>query len=119
MTLQPSPAPAAAADPARPRPLRRWVAVALAALSGLAMLVAFPPYGLWWLAPVAVALLAAAAHRRRLRGGLGVGMIAGLVFFVPLLAWTHIAAGWLPWVLLSISQAAYIAVLAGASAWLS
>jgi apolipoprotein N-acyltransferase len=104
---------------ARPAPLRLWVAVLLAAGSGLAMLAAFPPYDQWWLAPVAVALLAAAAHRRRLRGGLGVGMVAGLVFFVPLLAWTHIVAGWLPWVLLSTAQAGYLALLGAASAWLS
>jgi apolipoprotein N-acyltransferase len=120
MTLQPSPAPAAAAAvPAAPRPLHLGVAIGLAVLAGLAMLVSFPPYGLWWLAPVSVALLAAAAHRRRLRGGLGVGMIAGLVFFVPLLEWTHLAAGWAPWALLSVAQAAYLALLAAASAWLS
>jgi len=104
---------------ARPAPLRLWVAVLLAVGSGLTMLAAFPPYGLWWLAPVSVALLAAAAHRRRLCGGLGVGMVAGLVFFVPLLAWTHIVAGWLPWALLSTAQAAYIALLGAAGAWLS
>jgi apolipoprotein N-acyltransferase len=99
--------------------LRRWVAVVVAVVSGLAMLASFPPYGQSWLAPVSVALLAAAAHRRRVRGGLGVGLIAGLVFFVPLLDWTHIAAGWLPWALLSIAQAGYFALLAGAAAWLS
>jgi apolipoprotein N-acyltransferase len=68
---------------------------------------------------VSVALLAAAAHRRRLRGGAGAGMVAGLVFFVPLLAWTNIAAGWPPWALLSTAQAAYLALLGAASAWLS
>jgi apolipoprotein N-acyltransferase len=118
--LQPSVAsPAAAASGPRPEPLRLWVAVLLAVGAGVAMLASFPPYALWWLAPVSVALLAAAAHRRRLRGGLGVGMIAGLVFFVPLLAWTHIVAGWLPWVLLSTAQAGYIALLGCAAAWLS
>jgi apolipoprotein N-acyltransferase len=120
VTLQPALAvPATPPAAERPRPLRRWVAVLLAALSGLAMLASFPPYGLSWLAPVAVALLAAAAHRRRLRGGLGVGLIAGLVFFVPLLSWTHIAAGWLPWALLSSAQAGYFALLACGLAWLS
>jgi apolipoprotein N-acyltransferase len=120
VTLQPAlAAPATPPAAERPRPLRRWVAVLLAALSGLAMLASFPPYGLSWLAPVAVALLAAAAHRRRLRGGLGVGLIAGLLFFVPLLDWTHIAAGWLPWALLSSAQAGYFALLACGLAWLS
>ena len=93
MTLQ------APAEPvlAQPRPLRLRVAVGLAVLSGLAMLASFPPYGLWWLAPGSVALLAAATHRRRLRGGLGLGFVAGLLFFVPLLDWTRIAAGAPPW----------------------
>src|SRR5919107_6142181 len=111
MTLQPPAAPAPAAGaPVRPAPLRLWLGGVLAALSGRAMPAASPPYGLWWLAPVSVALLAAAAHRRRLRSGAGVGMIAGLVFFVPLLAWTHIVAGWPPWALLSTAQAAYLAL---------
>jgi apolipoprotein N-acyltransferase len=119
MTLQPSPASDVAASPARPQPLRLWVSVVFAALSGLAMLASTPPYALWWLAPVSVALLAAAAHRRRLRGGLGVGMIAGLIFFVPLLDWTRIAAGPVPWALLSVAQAGYFALLGCAAAWLS
>jgi apolipoprotein N-acyltransferase len=117
MTLQ---APAPAADPqAPPSPVRLWVAVLLAVLSGLAMLASFPPYGLWWLAPVSVALLAAAAHRRRLRGGLGVGFLAGLLFFVPLLDWTRLAAGPAPWALLSLAEAAYFALLGCAAAGLS
>jgi apolipoprotein N-acyltransferase len=38
---------------------------------------------------------------------------------VPLLDWTRIAAGPVPWVLLSLAQAAYFALLGCASAWLS
>src|SRR5688572_2027208 len=83
------------------------------------MLLAFPPYGLWWLAPVAVAVLAAATHRRRLRGGAGVGLIAGLAFFVPLLDWTNVTDGWLPWLLLACAQAAFLGLLGLAGAWLS
>ncbi|MGA5298687.1 apolipoprotein N-acyltransferase [Nucisporomicrobium flavum] len=121
MTLQPSPAPsdAGGAAPPAPRPLPLWASVLLGLAAGGGLLLAFPPYGLWWLAPVSVALLAAATHRRRLRGGFGVGMLAGLVLFVPLLDWTHIAAGWLPWMLLSFAQAAYLGLLGLASAWLS
>lgn len=121
LTLQPTPAPtgAAAAVPPRPRPLPLWVSVVLAFAAGAGLLLSFPPYGLWWLTPVSVALLTAAAHRRRLRGGLGVGLIAGLVLFVPLLDWTRIAAGWLPWMLLSFAQAGYLALLGMATAWLS
>ncbi|WP_406064831.1 apolipoprotein N-acyltransferase [Micromonospora sp. NBC_00860] len=103
--------------PGRPLPLR--VAVPLAVTAGLALLVAFPPYGLWPLAPVGVALLAAAAHRRRLRAGAGLGFLTGVAFFAPLLAWTNLHTGYLPWVLLSLLQAGYLALLGAATAWVS
>ncbi|MET8551645.1 apolipoprotein N-acyltransferase [Micromonospora zamorensis] len=101
----------------RPLPLR--FAVPLAVAAGLALLVAFPPYGVWPLAPVGVALLAAAAHRRRLRAGAGLGFLTGVALFAPLLAWTNLHTGYLPWVLLSLLQAGYLALLGAATAWVS
>lgn len=101
----------------RPLPLR--VAAPLAVAAGLALLVAFPPYGVWPLAPVGVALLAAAVHRRRLRAGAGLGFLTGVAFFAPLLAWTNLHTGYLPWVLLSLLQAGYLALLGAATAWVS
>lgn len=101
----------------RPLPLR--VAVPLAVAAGLALLVAFPPYGVWPLAPVGVALLAAAAHRRRLRAGAGLGFLTGVAFFAPLLAWTNLHTGYLPWVLLSLLQAGYLALLGATTSWAS
>ncbi|MFF0317616.1 apolipoprotein N-acyltransferase [Micromonospora sp. NPDC005252] len=102
---------------ARPLPLR--VAAPMAVAAGLALLLAFPPYGVWPLAPVGVALLAAAAHRRRLRAGAGVGFLTGVALFAPLLAWTNLHTGYLPWVLLSLLQAGYLALLGAATAWVS
>src|SRR5690349_4860877 len=84
------PAPRQRDRAARPAPLPLWAGVVLALACGAAMMLAFPPYGLWWLAPVSTALLAVAAHRRRLRAGAGLGALAGLAFFVPLLSWTEI-----------------------------
>ncbi|WP_433133906.1 apolipoprotein N-acyltransferase [Micromonospora sp. CA-240977] len=113
--------PAAPSQPVgtgrRSLPLR--VAVPLAIAAGLALLVAFPPYGVWPLAPVGVALLAAAAHRRRLRAGAGLGFLTGVALFAPLLAWTNLHTGYLPWVLLSLLQAGYLALLGAATAWVS
>ncbi|MFY1576534.1 apolipoprotein N-acyltransferase [Verrucosispora sp. WMMD703] len=109
----PPPAPAVAG------PVRLPVAVAMAVAAGLALLLAFPPYGWWPLAPVGVALLAAATHRRRLRAGAGLGFLTGLALFAPLLAWTNLHTGYLPWVLLSLLQAGYLAVLGMATAWVS
>nr|WP_236718394.1 apolipoprotein N-acyltransferase [Actinoplanes sp. TFC3] len=101
------------------RPVRLGVALLLAVAGGVALLLALPPYGLWLLAPAGVALLGVATHRRRLRAGAGLGLIAGVVLFVPLLDWTRIAAGWLPWMLLSFAQAGYVALTGLAGAWLS
>ncbi|WP_250003877.1 apolipoprotein N-acyltransferase [Actinoplanes sp. M2I2] len=118
MTLQPPAPPQVTAQPGR-RPVSRRVAVPMAVLAGVALLLALPPYGLWWLAPAGVALLAGATHRRRLRRAFGLGFLAGLVLFLPLLWWTTFAAGWLPWLLLSLAQAAYLGLAGLATAWLS
>lgn len=100
-------------------PLRWPVGVALAVVAGLALLGGFPPYDWWWLAPVGVAALAAAAHRRRVAAGAGLGLLAGVVFFAPLLSWTNLHTGQVPWVLLFGLQAGYLALLGAASAVVS
>ncbi|PWR13866.1 apolipoprotein N-acyltransferase, partial [Micromonospora acroterricola] len=113
----------APAVPPRPvvagRPLPLKAAAPMAVAAGLALLLAFPPYGVWPLAPVGVALLAAAAHRRRIRAGAGLGFLTGVALFAPLLAWTNLHTGYLPWVLLSLLQAGYLALLGAATAWVS
>ncbi|MFI5494012.1 apolipoprotein N-acyltransferase [Actinoplanes sp. NPDC051859] len=119
VTRQPTAAPVSAAVATRPGPLPRWLSVVFGLAAGAGLLLSFPPYDAWWLSPVSVALLAAAAHRRRLRAGFGVGLLAGLVLFVPLLDWTNIAGGWLPWILLSLAQATYLGLVGLASALLS
>jgi apolipoprotein N-acyltransferase len=93
--------------------------VGAAVAAGLLMLVAFPPYGQWWTAPVAVAALAWAVHRRRLRAGLGLGSLAGIVFFAPLLGWTNLHTGLVPWLLLSGLEALFVGVFGMAAAWTS
>ncbi|GAA2150312.1 apolipoprotein N-acyltransferase [Glycomyces rutgersensis] len=75
-------------------------ALVLAVASGLLAVLAFPPYGAWPLAAVSVAGLGAAVHRRRLRGGLGVGFVYGMAFFLPLLAWSSTQVGQWPWLFL-------------------
>jgi apolipoprotein N-acyltransferase len=91
--------------------LKRFADPAVAVVAGLALLVSFPPYGLWFCAPIGVALLAAVTIGKRLRAGLGYGMITGTVFFGPLLAWTNMHVGYTPWILLTLFQASYIALL--------
>lgn len=100
-------------------PLPRVAALAAAVGAGLALLVAFPPYDLWWLAPVAVALLAVAVHNRGFWAGAGLGALSGLVFFVPLLSWTALHLEVTPWLLLSVTEAAYLGLLGGLAAFAS
>jgi apolipoprotein N-acyltransferase len=118
--------PPDAAKPRRPRLLvtgdqgrRLWLPVAvLAALgAGVSALLSFPPYDQWWLAPISVAALGAACHRRRFRAGFGLGMLAGIAFFFPLLSWTSTQVGQVPWIALSLLESLYLALLGGALAF--
>ncbi|WP_433089679.1 apolipoprotein N-acyltransferase [Dactylosporangium sp. CA-052675] len=124
VTLVEPDAAAAPAAPDAPRPgpgpvLPAWAALLAAAVAGGAMLVAFPPYGLWWAAPAAVALLAIAVHGRRLRGGFWLGAVTGAVFFTPLLSWTNLHTGMVPWLLLSVLETLYLGLVGAAGAWIS
>ncbi|ROT29843.1 apolipoprotein N-acyltransferase [Micromonospora sp. HM5-17] len=98
------------------RPLPRAAALLAAPAAGVALLLAFPPYGWWWSAPLGVLLFTLAVHRRRLRAGFGLGALAGLAFFAPMLTWTNLHTGKLPWLLLSGLQAGYLGLLGAAVA---
>jgi len=114
-TVTPAASPAVPARTAR----RPWMRPLAAILSGLIMLAAFPPYGLWWAAPIGVAVLAVTVHGRRLRGGFGLGSLAGFACFAPLLSWTNLHTGMVPWLLLSGLEALYVGLLGAAAAWAS
>jgi apolipoprotein N-acyltransferase len=100
-------------------PLPAAAAVVLAALGGLALHLSFPDTGWWPLAAVGIALLALAARGARARRGALLGLVAGLACFVPLLSWSGIFVGALPWLALAVSQAAFVALVGAAlpSAW--
>ena len=93
------------------------LAAVLAAGSGVALLGAFPPYGQWWLAPLAVAMFALAVAGRRARTGAALGLLHGAAFFVPLLHWTGLYVGAFPWLLLAASQTAFLVVLGAVHPW--
>ncbi|WP_338693587.1 apolipoprotein N-acyltransferase [Streptomyces sp. Q6] len=94
-----------AAQPARRSYLRRLAPVALAAAAGLLLYVSVPPRELPWLAPFSFALLGLAVHGRRLRAGFGLGLVFGLAYLVPLLSWTGVDVGPLPWLALAVAEA--------------
>jgi len=102
----------AQARPAAPRPpLRlRW-ALLTALASGLLLAAAFAPVGAWPLAVVSPALLVVALSGRSLRAAFAVGLVFGLAFFFPLLAWV-INLAWYAWVALAIASALIFAVFA-------
>jgi apolipoprotein N-acyltransferase len=124
MTAVETPAAAEPAAPPAPTapprvPLRWRYSLPLAVAAGVGLLVAFPPYGLWWLAPVAVGALTFAVHRRGPAGGALLGLLAGLAFFVPLLAWAGINVGSVPWLILACFEGLHVALLGGAAAFAS
>lgn len=96
--------------------LNRLARPAGASAAGAALLLAFPPFGLWWLAPVGVALLALVLRGVSVWAGAGWGLLAGLAFFVPVLSWTNLHTGVVPWLLLSVLQSLFVAGLGAASA---
>ncbi|MFI6042733.1 apolipoprotein N-acyltransferase [Nocardia sp. NPDC051321] len=85
-----------------------WRAVA-AIVAGLLLFGSFPPRPWWFLAPLGITVLTLVVRGSgRLRAGFGYGFLAGLAFFVPLLPWTGIYVGPLPWLALSTVCAVYI-----------
>ncbi|MFB8279387.1 apolipoprotein N-acyltransferase [Nocardia colli] len=85
-----------------------WRSVA-AIVAGLLLFGSFPPRPWWFLAPVGITVLTLIVRDSgRLRSGFGYGFLAGLAFFVPLLPWTGIYVGPVPWLALSTVCAVYI-----------
>ena len=91
--------------------------VLVSLVSGLVILASFPPYDLWWLAPVGVGGLTVAVCGCRPAVGALCGWVCGLALFLPLLSWTNLHTGWFPWVTLSAVQAAYFVLPGWLVAW--
>jgi len=107
----------ASTEPPPPRHAQRlpWRTL-LATAGGLVLVLAFPDHGLSALAPLGPAALALAVRGRGLRSGLWLGFVFGLAFFVPLLSWTGVYVGPLPWLALATWEALHLALLGGATA---
>ncbi|QKW05174.1 apolipoprotein N-acyltransferase [Streptomyces sp. NA04227] len=90
------------------RLLRRLARPLTAALAGVLLYVSFPPRGLWWLAVPAFAALAWCLRGRHWKAGLGLGYLFGLGFLLPLLVWTGVEVGPVPWLALAAIEALYI-----------
>ena len=107
---------------------RRWAAL-LAVGAGLVGVLSFPRFGFWPLAVVSVGAFSIAVHGRRSRTGAWLGLLYGAAFFGPLLHWTGVFVGPVPWLILAVAQAAFLAGLGavlplvqrlpGAPAWIA
>ncbi len=94
-----------------PTPLRFAARPAAAVAAGLCLWLAFPEANAWWLAPVGVALLGWATLTAGGRHGAVLGLLGGLAFFVPVLSWSGVYVGALPWFALATLEALYVAAM--------
>jgi len=110
-------------EPAAPPRRRQHGGVALrcvlAACAGIVLFVSVSPRELWWLAPVAFAVLGPLLYARRARAGLGYGLLFGLGYYLPLLMWTGEFVGNLPWLALATVEALVPALAAAGIAVVS
>ncbi|HYO86527.1 MAG TPA: apolipoprotein N-acyltransferase [Dermatophilaceae bacterium] len=90
----------------------------LALLGGLGVWASFPSLGLWPLASVGVGMLAlATAGAGAWRGGV-LGFSFGMASFAPLLSWSGVYLGSVPWLALTTLQSLYLAGLGAVCGWL-
>ena len=86
--------------------------LSVAIVAGLALCMSFPPFGWWYLAFAAFALLAWVLTRESttLAGGFGYGFLFGLAFYLPLLPWIGGFVGAVPWFCLCVLEALFPAL---------
>ncbi len=78
------------------------VRAVVAVVGGLTLYAAFAPSTQWWAAIVGVGLLGIAVSEVRGRAAFGLGTVFGIAFHVPLLSWTGVYVGSLPWLALAV-----------------
>ncbi|PSL02186.1 apolipoprotein N-acyltransferase [Haloactinopolyspora alba] len=83
-----------------------------AAVLGAALITAFPPFDLWFLAAPVVAAFALLVREQTLKRSALLGFLFGLGFFVPMLHWTGMETGPIPWLILGVFEALFFIPLA-------
>lgn len=100
----------------RARWQRRWRALRgagglrlLAAVAGgLALDAGYAPTQLWMLPMAGIALWGVSLAGRGWKAGAGLGLVFGLAWYVPLLSWTGIYVGAVPWLALAVAEAVLV-----------
>ncbi|MGC5627261.1 apolipoprotein N-acyltransferase [Georgenia sp. Z1344] len=103
-----------------PATLPRPLALALAAVAGLAADLAFAPRTWWWMAILAVGALHLALRGHRPGFAYLAASAFGIVFMLRHLSWAVEAVGggeWLPWVALSILEGLILGLYGPLRAW--
>lgn len=83
-----------------------------AALLGASLVLAFPPNDLWFVAVIVPGALALLVRGQPLKRSAVLGLVTGLSFFLPLLHWTGLETGPVPWLLLAVFEALFFIPLA-------
>jgi apolipoprotein N-acyltransferase len=81
--------------------------------------VSFPPRTLWWLALPAFAVFGWSLRGRTWKAGLGLGYLFGFGFLLPLLVWTGVEVGPVPWLALVAVEAVFVALVGAGIALIS
>lgn len=84
---------------------RGWLRLLAAVGGGLATYAAYAPSEQWWTAIVGIALLGLAVYGVRGRSGYWLGVVWGAAFYLPLISWTNVYVGNLPWLALALAEA--------------
>ena len=85
---------------------------ALAIASGLLLFTAFPPFTLWPAAFLGAALLFFLLADQKLSRRFLLALLAGGAFFAPLLHWSSIYVGALPWLILALGERLIFSLIA-------
>lgn len=85
---------------------------ALAIASGLLLFTAFPPFTLWPTAFLGAALLFFLLADEKLNRRFLLALLAGGAFFAPLLHWSSIYVGALPWLILALGESLIFSLIA-------
>ncbi|PZF80429.1 apolipoprotein N-acyltransferase [Jiangella anatolica] len=83
-----------------------------AALLGVSLVAAFPPYDLWFVAVLVPGAFALLVRDQPLKRSALLGYLFGAGFFLPLLDWTGMEVGPIPWIILALFEALFFIPLA-------
>jgi apolipoprotein N-acyltransferase len=95
----------------KPLPVTPLARAAAAVATGAALIFAFPPYDVWFVAILVPAAFALLVRSQPMGRSAVIGLLVGLGFFVPFLPWIGEEVGPVPWLILALVQSVFFAPL--------